>query len=106
MKVLVRKHKPNAVLAQLRGHIYDSKRREGLKFIGVDVDWPPFAFAQRGACESGERQRSNDQAARKCSTVSADLSLGEIDDENFSLVHELAEAQRPHRFDEKTMKPS
>ena len=80
-----------AILARFRENGGNGVGDEVLKFVNVEVKIFAFAFGQFRAAQSGHLQFGHDDEAEQFGVDFAGRAFGQIDEQDFLLVHHVAE---------------
>src|SRR4029079_2942244 len=86
---LVRKDEPEAVLPELREHVHERERCEGLELVQVHEEWPPHFLRRVRSGKARQAEHRDEESAENHRRRFADLSFGEINDEDFAAVDRL-----------------
>lgn len=88
-QVLMGKRQADAVLTELGQHRRQGERGEDLELVQVDEEGASLLLRQFGTGETGQRERRDQERAQERGRPFAHAALGEIDQEDLSLVHDL-----------------
>src|SRR5439155_5158609 len=99
-EVLVREHHPDAVLPEFREHGGKALGREGVELIEVEKERTPTSFGFCRAAQASESNVGDQKRSHESRGVIPEPALGEIDNEDLSLVHHRAKVKARVRLGE------
>ncbi len=99
-QILVGESEGETILAQLGDHVSQRAGGEGVELVDVQEEGSAFRLRDRVTAKGRVGEAGEDHASEYIGDVAAQLSLGEVDDQDLSFVHYLAEAKRFLRLGE------
>src|ERR1700680_5100844 len=78
----------DAILPHLRKHICQSQGGKALELVDVHKEVSAFGWRCVGSAKGGKPNRRDEQSTEERGAIFADMTLGQIDQEDLALVHD------------------
>src|SRR5262249_31093879 len=93
-QVLMARHNADGVFPQLRGHGGEAPRREALELVEINEERTPLGRFHLGTTERGKRYSRDEESAQERGGILANLTSGQVHNEDLSLIHDPANLER------------